>query len=75
MRLYLVIIFFFFCFFDFEGSFFGSFDFMKWIMVFIRLFVIVIIECACCHSYSQGSDHSILYTAIGKFTTNYFVMV
>ena len=32
---------------------------MKWIMVFIHLFVIVIIECACCHSYRRGSDHNI----------------
>ena len=75
MRLYLITLFFFFCFFDFEGSFFDSFDFMKWIMVFIHLFVIVIIECACCHSSRPGSDHNILYTAIGKSTTNHFVMV
>ena len=32
---------------------------MKWIMVFIYLFVIVIIECACCHLYRRGSDHTI----------------
>ena len=61
--------------FDFEGSFFDSFDFMKWIMVFIHLFVIVIVECACCHLSRPGSDHNILYTAIGKSTTNHFVMV
>ena len=24
-------------------------DFMKWITVFINLFVIMIIKCACCH--------------------------
>ena len=34
-----------------EDSLFASVDFMKWIMVFISLLIIMIIECACCHLY------------------------
>lgn len=51
--------------------------FILWLIWFhevdndIYSFVIVIIECACCRSYRHGSDHNILCTAIGKFTTNH----